>query len=217
MLRPLLRKLQRQLLRERLCHLGIGLTIVLATIAATPAAAIVIDFNAPGYTDAPLPNQTDPALGMWLTTTDIGFINVENTGTNGRLIISPNPEAPFHNGQLFLPTPIAPDANNKIIASFDFIESTEGADSGNIWKMMLKDAAGADLARVQGQKNVVVGRLPQAGGMITPAMMVGGANPTTRTMFIEIDTTGDGGMTSYYQDSISQANLLGTFPYTTID
>jgi hypothetical protein len=198
-------------------QLEIGLAIAMVAIAAMPAAAIVIDFSGPGYTDAPLPSQTDPALGVWATTTDVGFINVENTGTNGRLIISPNPTAPFHNAQLLLPAPIAPDANNKIIASFDFINSPEGADAGNLWKMMFKDSAGFDLARVQGQKNVVVGRLPQAGGMITPAMSVGGLNPDTRTMIIEIDATGDGGTTSYYQDSISPANLLGTFPYTTLD
>ena len=106
----------------------------------------MIDFNAPGYVNAPLPSQIDPALGGWVSTTDIGFINVENTGTNGRLVIQPNPTAPFHNAQLLLPTPIAPDANNRIIASFDLINSPEGADSGNIWKMMFKDAAGLDLA-----------------------------------------------------------------------
>ncbi|MEX2137812.1 MAG: PEP-CTERM sorting domain-containing protein [Pirellulales bacterium] len=193
--------------------LGIGTVLVM--VAATPVGAIVIDFNAPAYTDGPLPDQNDP-LGMWTTSTDRGFINVENTATNGRLIIQPNPDPPFHNAMLSLPSPIAPDANNKIIASFDFFLSTEGTEGGNIWKMMLKDAEGFDLARVQGQKDRVVGRLPQGGGMITPPMIVGGGNPTTRTMFIEIDTTGDGGMTSYYQDSISPANLLGSFPYTTL-
>jgi hypothetical protein len=213
----MLRQLFRQVLRQLLRQLGIAPAIAIVAVAAAPAGAIVIDFNSPGYTDAPLPSQIDPALGVWATTTDVGFINVENTGTNGRLIIQPNPTAPFHNAQLLLPTPIAPDATGKIIASFDFIESTEGADAGNLWKMMLKDAAGLDLARVQGQKNVVVGRLPQAGGQITPAMMVGGANPTTRKMFIEIDSAGDGGLTSYYQDSISPANLLGQFPYTSLD
>jgi hypothetical protein len=189
--------------------------MLLMTVAATPAAAIVIDFNAPAYTNGPLSGQNDP-LGFWnVTPSDSTFLNVENTATDGRLVIQPNPSGAFHVAMLFLNNPIMPDANNKIIASFDLFESPEGADSGNIWKMMLKDAQGADLARIQGHKNQAFGRLPQAGGMITPPMLVGGGNPTTRTMFIEIDTSGDGGLASYYQDSISPANLLGSFPYTT--
>jgi hypothetical protein len=207
----------RQLCRQLLRHLTTASAVVLVMLAAAPAGAIVIDFNAPGYSNAPLPNQNDPALGGWVSTTDVGFINVENTGTNGRLVIQPNPTAPFHNAQLLLPTPIAPDSNNRIIASFDLINSPEGADSGNIWKMMFKDAAGLDLARIQGHKNQAFGRLPQAGGMVTPPMLVGGANPDTRTMFIEINTSGDGGIASYYQDSIGQANLLGFFAYTSLD
>ncbi len=191
---------------------GIGMMLVVSF--ATPGWAIVIDFNAPTYTDAPLPDQNDP-LGIWTSTTDRGFINVENTATDGRLVIQPNPTAPFHNATLFLNTAIEPNANNKIIASFDFLAGS-GTDGGNIWKMMLRDADGLDLARVQGHRNQVFGRLPQAGGMITPAMLIGDGNPAMRTMFIEIDTTGDGGMTSYYQDSISPANLLGTFAYTTL-
>jgi hypothetical protein len=194
----------------------LGIALVLVAVLATPASAILIDFNAPAYTDAPLPNQTDPVHGLWTTTSDVGFINVENTATNGRLVIQPNPSAPFHNASLLLAAPVAPDASGKIIASFDLIEGV-GTDAGNIWKLLFKDIDGNDLARVQGFKDRASGRLPQAGPMITPPMIVGGANPTTRTMFIEIDTTGDGGTTSYYQDSISAANLLGSFPYITLN
>jgi hypothetical protein len=195
----------------------LAIALLLVALAATPASAILIDFNAPAYTNAPLPDQTDPVHGIWTTTSDVGFINVGNTATNGQLVIQVAPAGGGdHNASLLLAAPVAPDASGKIVASFDLMAG-EGTDGGNIWKLLFKDVDGNDLARVQGFRDLARGRLPQGGGMITEPMMVGGAFPNTRTMFIEIDTTGDGGMTSYYQDSISPANLLGAFPYTTLN
>jgi len=190
------------------------LTVVLLPV---PVHAVTIVFNGPDYTDATLSGQVDPEHGAWTTTTGTGFINVENTAVNGRVVISPNSAGGDQNASLLLSNPVVPGPDNRIIASFDFIESTEGVESGFIWKMMFRDAEGNDLARIDGQKNLIRGRGPGGIGVITSNMSVGGADPSVRTVFIDIDTSGPGGNASFYQDSISPANLLGTLAYTTLN
>lgn len=191
------------------------LSCILIALLSMPAGAVLVDFNGPAYVDDTLPAQVDPEHGAWTTTTGTGFINVENTPTDGRVVILPNAGGNDRDAELNFDMPVRPGPDNKIIAFFDFIESVEGADSGFIWKMMFRDADGNDLARVDGQKNLIRGRGPGGTGMVTANMTVGGADPMVRTLFIDIDTSGLGGNASFYQDTIDPANLLGSLAYDT--
>lgn len=187
------------------------LSCIVVGAMTLPAGAVLIDFNAPTYSDGAIDGQAD-----W--TGGVGLISVENTATNGRLVLQPTGAG---TAQLNLTTPVVPGPDGKIFVSFDVIEGP-GAESGFISQILFGDAAGNSLVRLDGQKASVRPRDPLGRGRIATTMSVGGGEASVRTLWIEIDTTDTtdpvngetvGGEAFFYQDSISPGNLLGSLIY----
>jgi len=181
-----------------------GVCVVMALLA-TPAMAIVINFNAPAYSDGDLYGQTDPCGSTWTgnaTGAGSGTIVVGGTATNGSMHAVT--AASQYYVQLDLPTPVEPGADGHIRISMDLTNVT--GQGGNALKMGFQDASGNELARAEVQGVQARGR--GAGGTSTVTAVMAVSQYQTRVLWVDIDTAGAGGNVYFYQDSIAPANQL---------